>query len=108
MKGEFFADIRSQPAGIGRAASSDILASNVRLVARARTPTESFDREVRLQLNWMLSVELSRAESGVTGIASAAVAATNVPASTTANVRRFIFAILGAQLLILTLVASIA
>src|ERR1700736_6790704 len=104
MKGEFFAVIRPQPSGSGRPMSSDILASKVRLVARAKTPTASqsrrpprysgeqrsltahqvwstypFDREVCCQPAWMVLVGLSREGSGVTGIAIAAVAASRLP-----------------------------
>jgi hypothetical protein len=69
----------------------------------------SFDREVRCQPNWMLSAELLRAGSGVTGIAIAAVAASRLPASKTNSVRRVIFsAIPGAQITILSLVALVA
>jgi hypothetical protein len=57
----------------------------------------------------MLSVEPSRAGSGLTGIAIAAVAATRVPASKTKSVRRVIFsAIPGARITILGLVVLIA
>jgi hypothetical protein len=57
----------------------------------------------------MLSTELLRVGSGVTGIAIAAVVASRLPASRIPSVRRVIFsAIPGAQITILSLVASIA
>ena len=78
------------------------------MTAHQVSATSPFDREVWDQPAWRVLVELSRAGSGVTGIAIAAVAASRLPASRIPNVRRIIFsAIPEAQITILNLVASI-